>query len=212
MSPKKTASEHYENKAKKKSKRSLEDGDHSDSEHEKKTKEKKIKRIPEASKIPKTRTLDVGDNPATVKDLKDSDQSKERRGPEESSKQSPAEPSTDSDDGLPKFNYAADFPKMYYPVVHTNNTHNKRQRCPFCSVPQSNFVPHITVQHKEEPEVVEINKLPPKDKRRADLISLLRLKGNHIQNLLVKKEKEGMFHPERRVPGTMYSGPKSGVF
>ena len=70
-----------------------------------------------------------------------------------------------------------------------------------CSTLQSNFVPHLLAKHPDEPEVQEINELPPKNEKRQNLIVLLRLRGNHAQNLIVQKEKQGIFLPERRMVG-----------
>ena len=93
-------------------------------------------------------------------------------------------------------NFALDFPKVY-----ANNSHNKRIMCPFCLIPQCNFVPHLLGKHRDEPEVQNIIALPPKNEKRQDLIGLLRLRGNHAHNIIVEKEKQGMFLPEGRTVG-----------
>ena len=120
-----------------------------------------------------------------------------------------SESSEDDDDdaekkakkGRKKFNFALDFPKIYLPIVKVNNSHNKRMMCPFCSTPQSNLVPHLLSKHPDEPEVQDIAVLPVKHERRQELIALLRLRGNHAHNVIVEKEKQGMFLPERRMVG-----------
>ncbi len=86
-------------------------------------------------------------------------------------------------------NYAADMPGIYQVSVEKLHRRNKRQMCPFCQVPQSNFVPHLRNAHKGEEEVDDAMALEAHSAERAYLLNILRYRGNHYNNLATLKAK-----------------------
>ena len=100
-------------------------------------------------------------------------------------------------------NFATDMPQVYQIVVEKvegkDCSHNKQHICPFCpEVGFKNFAKHLTDLHKDEPEVLAFTCYPLKSHGRSARISLLRIRGNHSQNIATLKAKEGMFIPCKR--------------
>ena len=84
-----------------------------------------------------------------------------------------------------------------------DESHNKLHFCTFCKDTKfTNFAKHLIEMHSEEEEVQFINLHVKKTKKRNEMISLLKERGNHDMNMKTIKAEEGMFVPNRRVsPG-----------
>ena len=84
-----------------------------------------------------------------------------------------------------------------------DESHNKLHFCTFCKDTNfANFAKHQIETHLEEEEVQFINLHVKKTKKRNEMISLLKERGNHDMNMKTIKAEEGMFVPNRRVsPG-----------
>ena len=87
-----------------------------------------------------------------------------------------------------------------------DESHNKLHFCTFCKDTKfTNFAKHLIEMHSEEEEVQFINLHLKKTKKRNEMISLLKERGNHDMNMKTIKAEEGMFVPNRRVsPGTRW--------
>ena len=93
----------------------------------------------------------------------------------------------------------------------SDRVYNSRNCCPYCEKMVSNFAQHVLgIQHRNEPEVVEIIKLEvqqsendtenqERQKKRKDLLAILRNKGNNIHNVKVLQTKSGELLLSRRL-------------
>ena len=59
--------------------------------------------------------------------------------------------------------------------------------CLFCAKEYAKIGRHILVVHKNDPDVAEILSLKPEDKKRKEMLTLIRTKGNFHHNLKAMK-------------------------
>lgn len=77
-------------------------------------------------------------------------------------------------------------------------TWNKRHYCLYCRKPNSKMSRHLLRRHRSEKEVAAIVSLPPKSKRRIQVLEKLRRKGDYYHNICVLQKGEGQIVTCRR--------------
>ena len=81
----------------------------------------------------------------------------------------------------------------------SERVYNSTSVCPFCRTSQTNFSHHLfSKKHSNEIDVQNIKEIEKNTAEKKRLIEILRLKGNHLNNLTVKKNKRGQIRLLRR--------------
>ena len=150
------------------------------------------------------------------KDLFGSNKNRKRPSPrnqdeEENQKSDDEDEDSKSKKKQPRKTYATDLVNVYQIEVvpkssGKDESHNKLHMCTLCTDTNfTNFAKHLIDMHPEEDEVQVIKQHPKKSKKRSEMISMLKARGNHDINMKTIKAEEGMFVPNRRVsPGTRW--------
>ena len=101
----------------------------------------------------------------------------------------------------PKKTYATDLVNVYQIEVvpkssGKDESHNKLHMCTLCTDTNfTNFAKHLIDMHPEEDEVLFIRQHPKKSKKRSEMISMLKARGNHAINMKPSKLKKECLFP-----------------